>query len=105
MKRKTIIYLTGIILFAIIIFFKITIFVIQPIGAIPEGKTLVILQNQNTKFIDSADSFCQRNQGGVNLICRAAIIGAVGEKSTILMRLPYSEILYKVSTNGTTYEK
>ena len=37
---------------------QITIFVIQPLGMLPEGKTLVISRMSNTKFIDSAHENC-----------------------------------------------
>lgn len=84
---------------------QITIFVIQPIGAVPEGRTVVMSRLRSMKFIDSADSFCQRTQGGVNLICRAAVMGAVGQNATIYARLPYSETLYLWSTGGTTYDR
>ena len=47
---------------------------------------------------------CERMQGGVNLFCRAAMLGAVAEKSIIYLRLPYSESLYLNSTNGNKYE-
>jgi hypothetical protein len=91
----------GILLFAIAT--QITIFVIQPIGAVPEGKTLVILRLNKTNFIDSADAMCNREMGGVSLFCRAMTVASVVEKSYILMKLPYSEFLYKYSTNGMEF--
>ncbi len=42
---------------------QLTIFVIQPIGAVPEGKTLVILRMNKTEFIDSTDAICFRKMG------------------------------------------
>jgi hypothetical protein len=81
----------------------ITIFVIQPIGALPDGRTVVITRLTNMNFIDSADAVCDRKMGGVSLLCRAAVLGAVGEKSSILLRLPYSETLYSISTGGKSY--
>ena len=88
---------------AIVFYTQFTIFVIPPIGAVPEGKTLVITRLNKTQFIDSADAMCERLQGSVSLLCRGMFLGAVAEKSTILVRLPYSEWLYLVSTNGKTY--
>jgi hypothetical protein len=82
-----------------------TIFMIQPIGALPEGRTIIITRLNTMNFIDSADAWCERNVGGVNLLCRAAVMGRVGKEATIIMRLPYSELLYKISTNGKTYER
>jgi hypothetical protein len=77
---------------------------VQPIGALPEGRTVVIFRLNKTEFIDSPDAMCERIQGGVSLLCRMMVLGTVLEKSTILLRLPYSEWLYEISTNGKTYE-
>ena len=87
------------------IYTQITIFVIQPIGAVPEGRTLIILRLNDGKFIDSADAMCVRRQESVNLLCRAVVLGAVGENATILVRLPYSETLYLKSTGGKSYSR
>lgn len=84
---------------------QLTIFVIQPIGALPEGKTLIISRLNKTNFIDSADAMCERAQGGVSLLCRIAVLGAVAEKSSVYLRLPYSEWLYLVSTDGKKYNR
>jgi len=82
----------------------ITIFVIQPIGAVPEGRTLVISRLNTLRFIDSADAWCERQQGGVSLLCRIAVMGRVAQQATVLARLPYSAVLYQISTGGKTYE-
>lgn len=84
---------------------QLTIFVIQPIGALPEGKTLVIARLNKTEFVDSADAMCERIEGEVNLMCRIFVLGAVINKSTIYLRLPYSEWLYLISTGGKNYEQ
>jgi hypothetical protein len=81
----------------------ITIFVIQPIGALPDGRTLVITRLTNLYFIDSADAFCDRKMGGVSLLCRAAVLGRVAKETSILLRLPYSETLYRISTGGKSF--
>ena len=91
--------------FIIISYTQMTFFVIQPIGAVPEGRTLVIWRTGKLKFIESADGLCGREAKGVSLLCRMAALGAVAQNSTILMRLPYSETLYLISTDGRTYEK
>jgi len=104
MSKKLIILISTVII-SIVIFSQITLFVIQPIGAIPEGRTLVILKLNKTKFIDSADAMCVRETGGLNLLCRGVMIAAVTNKSTILMKLPYSEFLYNLSTDGHQYSK
>jgi len=82
---------------------QVTFFVIQPIGAVPEGRTLIILRMNKTKLIDNADAMCNREMGGVSLLCRGMMMAAIAEKGTILARLPYSEPLYNISTNRKTY--
>jgi hypothetical protein len=84
---------------------QITIFVVQPIGAVPEGRTLIISRMNKTKFVDSADGMCQRLQGGVNLFCRLGAMGGIATNATIYARLPYSETLYLISTDGKKYDK
>ena len=94
-----------IVILSIIIYTQLTIFVIQPIGAVPEGKTLIITRLNKTEFIDSADAMCNREEGGVSLFCRMIVLGAVMDKSTVLVRLPYSSFLYDISTAGKSYTK
>ena len=83
---------------------QITIFVIQPIGMMPEGKTLIVTRIGATKFIDSPDAMCERAQGGVSLLCRAAAGATVATEAKILWRLPYSSWLYLISTGGKSYD-
>jgi hypothetical protein len=105
MKKSFVIGSFVFIILAIVIYTQITIFVIPPIGALPEGKTVVIARLNKTEFIDSPDAMCERIQGGVSILCRGMVMGAVIEKSTILLRLPYSSWLYSISTGGKTYER
>jgi hypothetical protein len=84
---------------------KITLFVIPPIGAIPEGKILVIHRLEKTKFIDSPDAMCERLQGGVSLLCRGVAVATIANNSEILARLPFSNFLYEISTGGKNYER
>ena len=86
-------------------YFNVTIFVVQPIGAVPEGRMLVISRRGALQFVDSADAICARTQGGVSLLCRGVALAEVSKSSTILLRLPYSELLYLYSTGGQTYSK
>lgn len=83
----------------------VTIFVIQPIGAIPEGRTVVITRLTNLNFVDSADAVCDRKLGGVSLLCRGVVMGKVAKEARILVRLPYSETLYSISTGGKSYSR
>ena len=102
MNKKAII-LVSVAILLIVFLSQITFFVVQPIGAVPEGRTLVILRMNKTKFIDSADAMCEREMGSVSLLCRGMMMAAIANKGTILVRLPYSDLLYKISTDGKTY--
>lgn len=84
---------------------QITIFVVQPLGMLPEGKTLVISRMSNTKFIDSADAICERTQGGVSLFCRIGALGGTLKNARIYMRLPYMSWLYEIANGGKHYDQ
>jgi hypothetical protein len=104
--RKFLIFITVLVFFSFAFFIGsqfISLFVIQPIGALPKGATLIVKRGQKMKFIDSADAMCERVMGGVNLLCRGMALGAVAENR--IATLPYSEYLYLWSTGGVTYEK
>jgi hypothetical protein len=99
------VFIGSLLLLSFLLYFNITIFSIPPIGAVPEGKTLIIIRLNKTNFIDSADAMCERIQGGVSLLCRGITLGAVAEKSTILFRLPYNSWIYGISTGGKSYDR
>lgn len=105
MKKNHTIALIITVALMVVIYTQVTIFVVPPIGALPEGKTVIITRLNKTEFIDSPDAMCERIQGGVSLLCRGIIMGAVVEKSTILLRLPYSSWLYGISTGGKVYDR
>lgn len=105
-KRNTVITTILVVVVLVgIVYTQLTIFIIPPIGAIPEGKTLIISRLNKTEFIDSADAMCERLNEGVTLLCRAVFLGAVVNKATIYLKLPYSHWLYLISTGGKIYEK
>jgi hypothetical protein len=85
----------------------LTIFVIQPIGAIPDGVTIITSRREKTKFIDSADAVCLREFGQVNLFCRMGVMGGIAkeENGKIYARLPYVRSLYLWSTGGKEFSK
>ena len=95
-------------LLALIVFLLVTrsisIFVIQPIGALPDGATLVISRLNAANFVDSADAMCDRGPTGVSLLCRGVIMASVSKNAVVFLRLPYIEWLYLVSTGGKTFE-
>ncbi|MFJ7141234.1 hypothetical protein [Pseudomonas protegens] len=90
---------------AIAIYTQITVFIVPPIGAAPEGRSVIMLRLNKTNFVDSPDAMCERIQGGVSLLCRGMTLAAVVEKTTIIARLPYSDWLYLISTDGKRYER
>lgn len=98
--NKSLIAVVSLAILAIAIYTQITIFVVQPIGAVPTGKTLVMLRMSNTNFVDSADAICERKMEGVSLFCRGAAMAAVVNNGEILFRLPYSESLFEISKLG-----
>ena len=105
MSKRKIIFLVVFTVCMIAVYTQVTFFVIQPIGAVPNGRTLVVLRTGKLKFIDSADGLCARESNGVSLLCRMAVLGTVAQNCTVIARLPYSETLYLISTNGSKYER
>jgi hypothetical protein len=105
MGRKSTIALVAATISVVMIYTQVTIFVVQPIGAVPHGVTIVMFRLGKLNFIDSADSFCDRELGGVSLLCRGAVLAKVGQEKVEIGRLPYSELLYSLSTGGRSYER
>jgi hypothetical protein len=71
----------------------VRVFVVKPIGALPQGRTVIVTGSPGLRFIDSPDAFCLRNTGNVTLLCRAGAAAAVANRGTIWARLPYSSFL------------
>ena len=77
----------AIIILSIVIYTQLTIFVVPPIGAIPEGRTLIVwrysirsdgqVRGLKLEFVDTADAACTRHMGYVNLLCRGLMLGMV----------------------------
>jgi hypothetical protein len=103
MKKLLIVSLVAAV--AVIIYTQITLFIVPPIGAVPEGRTVIMLRLNKTNFIDSPDAMCDRMQGGVSLLCRGMAMAAVIEKTKIIARLPYSDWLYLISTDGKRFSR
>src|SRR5215510_8790293 len=84
---------------SIVAYTQLTLFVVQPIGALPDGVTAVLWRRSAVlNFIDSADGVCDRTQHGVSLLCRGITIATVVKVNPILLRLPYIDVLYEIST-------
>jgi len=90
------------------IYFGTGFFVIQPIGAIPEGRTIwYVRMGLNIPFVSSADGMLLKTDTGVSLLGRAMMMSSVIDliDDKILLKLPYSKTLYKISTNGVEFEQ
>jgi hypothetical protein len=107
MKRTLIIIL--ILIFGLGLSFRIFcgIFVIQPIGAIPDGTTIIYWRNGlDIPFISSADGMLVKSGAGVSLMGRGLMLGKMAEpiKEREIIRIGYIESLYLLSTEGKKYE-
>jgi hypothetical protein len=84
------------------------IFVVQPIGAIPDGGTIIYWRSGlNMPFIASADGLQQEFDGGVSLLGRGVILAGLTDmlRERKIVSLPYSRTLYLWSTGGREYDR
>ena len=98
----------ALLLLIIAFYFCCGLFVIQPIGAVPDGATIVYWRlNMNLPFISSADGLLLDKTGSVSLLGRAIAFGAIAQPivERKLLKLPYSRQLYLISTGGKEFEK
>jgi hypothetical protein len=87
-------------------YFTTGFFVIQPIGALPEGATVWYWRyGTGLPFISSADGFLVDNQRDVSLLNRGLILAVLVEPITHIKiaSLPYSKTLYLISTGGREF--
>jgi hypothetical protein len=82
---------------------QLAFFVVQPIGALPEGRTLVIWRAETMNLIDSADAWCERQTKEVSLMCRSLVLAKILDEDVIITTLPYSETMYLWSTDGRMF--
>ena len=98
MKRFLSVALPALILGLLVAYLAgVRVFVIQPIGALPNGVTAVVHGLPGLRPIDSPDAICEREQGYVNLICRGMTGARVARDGTILFRLPYADWIYALT--------
>lgn len=84
------------------------LFVIQPIGAIPEGTTIAYWRiGTNFDFIESPDGLVKKTGVGLSLWTRAIALGTAAQPviDRELFRLPYMESLYLITTDGESYDR
>lgn len=107
--RKCLGYLTLTSLFIAIAWWVISpgVFTVQPLGAIPEGATIVYhSRGPNMPLFASADGLCLQIQGSVSLFCRASALGGVKPiTERIMLRLPYIHYAYLASTGGQEFDR
>lgn len=89
---------------AVVAYFLVGFYTIPPIGALPSGATVVIWRSSARPFFDSPDKLCLDTQGGVSLLCRGLAIGALNTDA-IILRLPYQDWAYLISTGGKTFSR
>jgi hypothetical protein len=87
-------------------FIRPGVFTMQPIGALPEGATVIYhSRGPEMPMFASADGLCLKIQGSVSLWCRlTAMAGIAPITERIMIRLPYSRTAYLLSTGGQEFE-
>lgn len=108
MKKIILFFILGCAIVGLLFRIFFGIFIIQPIGAIPSGATIVYWRSGlNLPFIASADGLLYESGAGVSLLGRGIFLAKLAEpiKEREIMRFNYSETLYLWSTNGKKFEK
>ena len=106
--KKLFIVFSLVLTFLLALYFSVGVFVIQPIGMLPEGKTMVYWRlGTKMPFITSADGMLEKTGQDISLFGRAmalaAIVSQIGDKR--IVDLPYSHNLYIISTCGKEYDR
>jgi hypothetical protein len=92
----------------LLFYFSFGLFVIQPIGAIPDGATVLYFRlGLNVPFISSADGILLDKDQDVSLLGRMVVLGKFGMevKERKIMSLPYSQTMYLISTGGKEFDR
>jgi hypothetical protein len=77
---------------------------VQPIGALPDGKTVIVWRASGEPFFKSADALCLERMASVSLLCRGMAMGQA-PTDRIIMRLPYQHWAYTASTGGQEFDR
>lgn len=83
-------------------YFFCGLYSVQPIGALPEGATVVVWRKSGEPFFNSPDALCVERMGGVSLLCRGLAMGQ-GPTDRIIVRLPFQEWAYSASVDGRSF--
>jgi len=109
-KRSKLVYVIIAIIVILIIAWVVIrpgVFTVQPIGALPDGVTIVYhSRGSQMPFFSSPDGLCLQTQGSVSLLCRGVALGASKEIiDRKIIQLPYIQWAYLQSTGGMEFEK
>ena len=83
-------------------------FVVQPIGALPDGITLWYFRaGTGLSFFESPDGLSLERTGSVSLMNRMTAFSMVIDRieSRIIARLPYQEWIYLRTTDGARFDR
>lgn len=80
------------------------VYTVQPIGALPDGGTAIVWRASGEPFFNSPDALCLERMGSVSLLCRGMAM-AQAPTDRIILRLPYQEWAYSVSTGGQSFDR
>jgi hypothetical protein len=87
-----------------ILYTQVGFYTVQPIGALPEGITLLVWRRGSEPFFNSPDGMCLQRIGGVSLFCRMSALEAA-PTDRIIARLGYWEFAYLQSTGGLIFDR
>lgn len=103
-KSLEVITVLVIIVALLVVVSKMGMYTVQPIGALPQGATLVIWRASGEPFFNSPDAVCLKVLGSVSLLCRGSAM-SLAPVDRIILRLPYIEWAYLMSTGGRTFDR
>jgi hypothetical protein len=102
-KSKTI-AIVIIVALLLIVVSRMGFYTVQPIGALPGGVTLIVWRASGEPLFNSPDAVCLKLQEGVSLLCRGLAM-AQAPVDRIILRLPYMDWAYLMSTGGQVFDR
>lgn len=109
MSGKAVAMVIGVLLVVLVAALLLTgFFVVQPIGAIPEGTTVWYWRaGLDLPFITSPDGFALDRTDELSLLSRMSAMTTLNEaiEGRIIARLPYIEWMYLRSTDGRRFDR
>jgi len=109
--KKSLVVIISMFVILIIVWSTTFLLVLQPIGAVPEGRTVWIFKPERLfmqeviPFVCSADGMLLKTTGSVNLFGRAIMLAVLLGSGNIIGRFPYSRTLYLISTGGAEFNQ